>query len=282
MSTPLVVTVAPTGADTGRDRTPHVPQTAREIADEAAASAAAGASVIHVHVRDSTGAASMDLGLYREAMAAIRESAPGLLINLTTAGSWEMEEQRRLAVVALAPDMCSFDAGTLNFGDGVFLNPPPFLRALAEACLEHGVKPELECFDVSHVEYCRRLAEQGLLTGPLWFQFVMGIPGGIAATPRNLMHLAGSLPDDASWSAIGVGRTQQPMTTLAIAAGGHVRVGMEDNIYLSRGVLATSNAEFVERVVSLGRLAGRPAATRAQARQLIGLAAEPESARIAG
>jgi 3-keto-5-aminohexanoate cleavage enzyme len=282
VSTPLVVTVAPTGADTGRDRTPHVPQTAAEIATEAAASAAAGASVIHVHVRDGAGAASMDLGLYREAMAAIREAAPRLLINLTTAGSWEMEEHRRLAVVALAPDICSFDAGSLNFGDGVFLNPPPFLRALAEACLEHGVKPELECFDVSHVEYCGRLAGEGLLAAPLWFQFVMGIPGGIAATPRNLMHLAGSLPDQASWSVIGVGRNQQPMTTLAIAAGGHVRVGMEDNIHLSRGVLATSNAEFVERVAALGRLAGRPPAGREQARRLIGLAAEPESVPVPG
>jgi len=272
VSAPLVVTVAPTGADTGRDRTPYVPLAPDEIAAEAAAAASAGATVIHLHVRDASGEPSMDLGLYREAMAAVREAAPSLLLNLTTAGSWQMEEPQRLAVVALRPDICSFDAGTLNFGDGVFLNPPPFLRALAEACLEHGVKPELECFDVSHVEHCRRLAEQGLLAQPLWFQFVTGIAGGIAATPRNLMHLVGSLPQRASWSTIGIGRAQQPITTLAIAAGGHVRVGMEDNIYLSRGVLATSNAQFVTRVVELGRLAGRPPATPEQARATIGLA----------
>ncbi len=275
MSVPLVVTVAPTGADTGRDRTPHVPFTAEEIAAEAAASATAGATVIHIHVRDRDGRPSMDLGLYRDAVGAVREAAPSLLVNLTTAGSWQMEESQRLAVVALRPDMCSFDAGTLNFGESVFLNPPAFLRALAESCLEHGVKPELECFDVSHVEYCRRLAENGLLVAPLWFQFVTGIAGGIAATPRNLMHLVGSLPEGAAWSTIGVGRAQQLITTLAIAAGGHVRVGMEDNVFLSRGMLATSNAQFVARAAELGRLAGRPPATPEQARAVIGLPAAP-------
>ena len=269
MTAPLVVTVAPTGADTSRERTPHVPILPGEIAREAGASAAVGASVIHIHVRDDEGRPTMDLGRYREAVAAVREAAPQLLINLTTAGSWRMEEPDRLAVVALRPDMCSFDAGTLNFGDGVFLNPPPFLRALAEACLEHGVQPELECFDISHVEACLRLADEGLLAQPLWFQFVMGIPGGIAATPRNLLHLAGLLPEGTAWSAIGVGRAQVPMTTLAIAAGGHVRVGMEDNIMLRRGELATSNAQFVERAVALGALAGRPAATPEQARQIV-------------
>jgi 3-keto-5-aminohexanoate cleavage enzyme len=211
----------------------------------------------------------MDLGRYRETVTAVREAAPQLLINLTTAGSWRMEERDRLAVVSLRPDVCSFDAGTLNFGDGVFLNPPPFLRALAESCLEHGVQPELECFDVSHVEACLRLAGEGLLAQPLWFQFVMGIPGGIAATPRNLLHLAGLLPEGTAWSAIGVGRAQLPMTTLAIACGGHVRVGMEDNIYLRRGELATSNAQFVERAAALGALAGRPPATPEQARQIV-------------
>ncbi len=269
MSTPLVVTVAPTGADTTRERTPHVPQTPAEIAAEAALAAAAGASVIHVHVRDDDGVPTMDLGRYREAAAAVREAAPDLILNLTTAGGWEMAEADRLAVVSLRPDVCSFDAGTLNFGDGVFLNPPPFLRALAEACLEHGVQPELECFDVSHVEACLRLAEAGLLRPPLWFQFVMGIPGGIGATPANLLHLAGLVPAGASWSAIGVGRSQLSMTTLAIAAGGHVRVGMEDNVMLERGVLAESNAQFVERAVATGRLAGRPPATPAEARSIV-------------
>jgi 3-keto-5-aminohexanoate cleavage enzyme len=269
VSTALVVTVAPTGADTTRDRTPHVPLTPAEIAAEAAASAAAGASVIHVHVRDADGAPTMDLGRYRETAAAVREAAPGLILNLTTAGGWEMAEADRLAVVGLRPDMCSFDAGTLNFGDGVFLNPPPFLRALAEACLEHGVKPELECFDVSHVEACLRLAEAGLLRPPLWFQFVMGIPGGIGATPGNLLHLARLIPEGASWSAIGVGRAQLQMTSLAIAAGGHVRVGMEDNVMLERGVLAESNAQFVERAVATGRLAGRPPATPQEARAIV-------------
>lgn len=269
MSEPLVVTVAPTGADTTRERTPHVPYEPAEIAAAAAASAAAGAAVIHIHVRDAEGRPTMDLGRYRETVAAVRDASPGLLINLTTAGSWSMEEADRLAVVSLRPDLCSFDAGTLNFGDGVFLNPPPFLRALAEACLEHGVKPELECFDVSHVEFCLRLAEEGLLRAPMWFQFVMGIPGGIAATPRNLLHLAGGVPEGSSWSAIGVGRAQLPMTSLAIASGGHVRVGMEDNVMISKGVLATSNAEFVERARETGRLAGRPAATPEQARAIV-------------
>ena len=269
MSDPLIVTVAPTGANTTRERTPHVPLTAGEIATEAAACAAAGAAVIHIHVRDDAGRPTMDLGRYREVVAAVREAAPPLLINLTTAGSWEMEERDRLAVVSLAPDLCSFDAGTLNFGDTVFLNPPSFLRALAEACLEHGVKPELECFDTGHVEACLRLAEAELLQPPFWFQFVMGIAGGIAATPRNLLHLAGTLPAGAAWSAIGVGRAQLPMTTLAIAAGGHVRVGMEDNVYLRRGELATSNAQFVRRAVEQGRLAGRPPAAAGEARRII-------------
>jgi 3-keto-5-aminohexanoate cleavage enzyme len=269
LSTPLVVTVAPTGADTARERTPHVPQEPAEIAAEAAAWSSAGATVIHIHVRDAEGRPTMDLGRYRETVAAVREAAPELLVNLTTAGSWSMEEADRLAVVSLKPDVCSFDAGSLNFGDGVFLNPPPFLRALAEACLEHGVKPELECFDASHIEFCLRLAGEGLLREPLWFQFVMGIPGGIAATPRNLLHLAGSVPEGSSWSAIGVGRAQLPMTSLAISAGGHVRVGMEDNVMLSRGVLATSNADFVRRAAETGRLAGRPPATPAEARAIV-------------
>jgi 3-keto-5-aminohexanoate cleavage enzyme len=268
---PLVVTVAPTGADTTCERTPHVPLDPDEIAVEAAASQAAGAAVIHIHVRDAAGRPTMDLGRYRETVAAVRAAAPGLVINLTTAGSWDMQESERLAVIELAPDMCSFDAGSLNFGDGVFLNPPAFLRRLAAITLEHGVKPELECFDVSHVEFCVRLADEGLLAQPLWFQFVMGIPGGIAATPRNLMHLVGSLPSGSHWSVIGVGRHQQPMTTLAIAAGGHVRVGMEDNVRLSAHELADSNARFVERVVTLGRLAGRASADHHQARSIIGL-----------
>jgi 3-keto-5-aminohexanoate cleavage enzyme len=267
---PLVITVAPTGADTTRERTPYVPITPAEIAREAAACRAAGASIVHVHVRDAEGGPAMDLGRYRETLAAVRAAAPDMLVNLTTAGGYDMTEAERLAVVSLRPELCSLDAGSLNFGDGVFLNPPAFLRRLAAAAREHGVQPELECFDVSHVEFCLRLAGEGLLEPPLWFQLVLGAPGGMAATPANLVALRRALPDGAAWSVVAAGRRQTPMLLLAAAMGGHVRVGMEDAVYLSRGVLADSNARFVERIAAAARLIGREPAGPDEARAIVG------------
>ena len=269
----LVVTAGLTGSRISKEQTPHIPITPDEIVASGVEAWRAGASVLHVHVRDpQTGRGTQDLAVFTPVVERLRAET-GALLCLTTSGipGRNLPVEQRLAPLDLRPELASFDAGSINTPAGVFLNPPEFLDALAAKALESGVKPELECFDTGHVATCLRYLEDGKLRAPLHFQFVLGAPYGMPATAGALVHLTGMIPDDATWSVIGIGRAQTPMAALAIVMGGHARVGLEDNIYFSRGELATSNAQLVARVVRLAKELGRELATPAEARSILAL-----------
>jgi len=266
----LIITVAPTGAQTTRKHTPYVPLSPKEIADSVYEAWQAGASIAHIHVRDENGDNTLNLDTYIDVVNRIQDKCD-IIINLTTAGGVDMNDEDRLRVCELAPEMATFDAGTMNFGSSVFYNTPNFLERLAIKLKEHHVKPEIEIFDVGMIENTMRIIKKGLMEPPFHFQFVLGIHGGMPATPKNLMFLAESIPSGSTWSAIGASKDQLTINTMSILLGGHVRVGMEDSVYYRRGELAKTNAQFVERIVDLSRTLGREIATPNEARQILGL-----------
>ena len=269
----LIVTAGLTGSRIDKEHTPHIPVAPAEIVRSGVEAWRAGASVLHVHVRDpETGDGTQDLDVFAPVVEALRRETDAVLC-LTTSGipGRNLPAEERLAPLTLRPELASFDAGSINTPAGVFLNPPEFLDALAARLLELGVKPELECFDAGHVATCLRFLDDGKLRAPLHFQFVLGAPYGMPATAAALVHLTGMLPPEATWSVIGIGRAQTPMAALALVMGGHARVGLEDNIYYRKGELATSNAQLVERVVRLAAELGRDVASPAEARQVLGL-----------
>lgn len=263
---PLIITAAICGGEHGREATPHLPVTPVEIAASIREAHAAGAAVVHVHVWDADGCPSPAPELYREVYDHLDCD---VVVNLTTGPGGDPSEDERLLALSLGPELASFDAGSLNFGEGVFINELAFLRRLAAAMLEAGTRPELEIFDEGMIGTCLRLRDEGLLEEPLYFQFVLGVAGGAPARARTLVHLVESIPPQSPWSVTGIGRHSVPMALHALALGGHIRVGLEDSIYFSRGRLARSNAELVERVVTLANAAGREVATPDQARELL-------------
>jgi 3-keto-5-aminohexanoate cleavage enzyme len=272
---PVIITIATTGSGTTRQHTPHVPFAPEEIAEEIHLSWQAGAAIAHVHVRDAQGRACMDFEQFRRVVELVRERCD-IILNLSSSGlSGASDDQRIRPLAELQPEMASFDAGSTNLGDRVFANHPAFLERLAVAMAAAQVKPEIEAFEAGFVNNALVLAEKGLLQPPLHFQFVLGAPGAAPADARNLLHLVESLPAGATWSVIGVGKAQLPMAALAIVMGGHVRVGMEDNVYLRRGVLAKCNAEFVDQMVELSDVLQRPVATVSQTRRILGLPSRP-------
>jgi 3-keto-5-aminohexanoate cleavage enzyme len=224
-------------------------------------------------VRDpETGAGSQDIELFRQVVVPLREKTD-LVLCLTTSGipGRNLPIDERLAPLSLRPELASFDAGSINLGGSVFINSPPLLDEAARRIRETGVKPELEIFDLGMMMTCLRMREDGKLHDPLYFQFVMGTPWGAPATPKALLHLYEHLPADAVWSAIGIGKGHLPIAMMAMVMGGHIRVGMEDNVYYTRGILAKSNAEFVERIVRIAGECGRPVAGPEKARKILGL-----------
>lgn len=263
----LIITVATTGAVTTKKETPYIPLSPQEIADEVYACWEAGAAVAHIHVRDIRCNSTMDLPVYQETIKLIKERCD-IIINLTTAGG-PFAEDVRIKPVQLQPELASFDAGSVNFGPFVFANPAGFLEKLAAAMLEEGVKPEIEVFETGMINNALMVAKKGLIKEPFHFQFVLGVPGGMPGTPKNLLHLVESIPAGSTWSAIGIGRAHLPIAAMAIHMGGHVRVGMEDNVYLRKGVLAKSNVEFVERIKRLAEEFERPLATVSEAREIL-------------
>lgn len=268
---PLVITVAPTGSSTTRNHNPHLPLTSEEIADEVERSWQAGAAIAHIHVRDDAGQACMDLEKFRQVVELVRQRCD-IILNLSTSGLYGASEGERLQPLAeLHPEMASFDAGSTNLSERVFGNEPAFLVRLAKAMRDAGVKPEIEVFEPGFIDNAVALADQGKLERPLHFQFVLGAPGAISASVKNLLHLVESLPAASTWSVIGIGRAQLPMAATAIVLGGHVRVGMEDNVYLRRGDLAGSNADFVRQIVGLATMLQRPVASVSEARSILGL-----------
>lgn len=265
----LIITVATTGSGTTLDKCPDLAITPQQIAEEVYQCYQAGAAVAHIHVRDDQGGRSMDFERFRETVERIRDKCD-ILINLTTSGM-EFSEEVRLKPLELRPDLASFNAGSLNFGAGVFVNTEDMMRRFAQAMREYHVKPEIECYDAGMVENSLRLHREGWLPGPLHYQFVLGVRGGMTATERNLLFLREALPAGATWGAVGLGRQALPISTMAIHMGGHVRVGMEDNIYMRKGVLARHNVEFVERIRRFAEEFERPLATVRDARRILKL-----------
>ena len=268
-----MITVAPCGAETTREHNPAVPFTPAEIAAEARRAFEAGARMIHVHARRDDGTPTQDAGRYRETVAAIRAEAPEMIVQVSTGGAIGMTAQERLGSLAAEPEMASLTCGTVNFGRGIFENPAPLMLEFATAILAAGVRPELEIFDLGHLDNAAWLAGKAPLEGPQHHDFVLGVPGGAAGTPANVALMAGRLPDGATWSATGIGRTTLPVLLGALGAGGHLRVGMEDTLTFSRGRPVARNAELVERAAELARLAQRPPMLPAEARSFLGIPA---------
>ena len=266
---PLIITAAVVGAELSRDDTPYLPLTPVEIADEALAAYRAGAAMVHLHARADDGSPTQDTAVYRRIIQEVRARCPDIIIQVSTGGAVGMSAQERLQPIYLKPDMASLTTGTVNFGEGVFYNDLALVRQFARAMAEQGIKPEIEIFDSGMIATALRLVKEGLLIPPLHFDLVMGVPGGIAGTVKNLLHLAESLPPDSTWSVAGIAAAQLPLATMAILIGGHVRVGLEDNIYYTRGVLSEGNAPLVARMVRLANELGRPIASPAQARRTL-------------
>jgi 3-keto-5-aminohexanoate cleavage enzyme len=268
-----IISVATTGSRTSRDQTPHVPITEEEIAEQAIASWREGASIVHIHVRDENGNVTCDLDRFHRVKDLIRaDSECDIIINLSTGGgAGTISEDERMNAVRVRPEIASYDCGSVNFGDGVFVNSPKFLEDLAREMQEYGVKPEIECFDTGMIENAKRIIDKGLIEPPYWFQFVLGVRGGMPATINHLNLMVNELPENSRWSVCAIGRHQLPMNAISIALGGHPRTGLEDNIYYSYRVLAESNQQLVARVARLCKEIERPIATPAEARELIGL-----------
>jgi 3-keto-5-aminohexanoate cleavage enzyme len=266
----LIITAAISGAELTKEQHPHLPVTTEEIVKEAIACRDAGASIIHLHVRDEQGMATQDRECFRVAMETIK-ARTDVIIQPSTGGAVGMTPEERLQPVSLQPEMATLTTGTVNFGDDVFYNPPKEIEQFAAYMLEMGVKPEIEVFDVGMINNALNLAKKGLLKNPLHFDFVMGVPGAIPGTPKNLLHLVDSIPPGSTWTVAGIGRAQLSLGTMAILLGGNVRVGFEDNIYYAKGVLAKSNAELVARIARLAAELGREIATPQEARRILGI-----------
>jgi 3-keto-5-aminohexanoate cleavage enzyme len=269
----LIITAAITGSRITREATPYIPITPEEIVTSATECEEAGASIVHIHVRDpNTGLGTQDIGLFRQVVEPLREKTD-LVLCLTTSGipGRNLNIEERLTPLELEPELASFDAGSINLGGSAFINTPEFLQAAAIRMKEKGVKPELEIFDVGMMVTCLRMREEGSLTDPLHFQFVLGTPWGIPATPKSLIHLLDYLPERSTWSVIGIGRAHLPICMMGLILDGHIRVGMEDNIYYRKGELAKSNSQLVERIVRIAKEYGREVATPQEARKILGV-----------
>jgi len=268
-----IITVAPTGAWPKKDDNPHVPMTPKEIAEDVNDCWRAGASVAHLHMRDDAGNGTMNIEKFRETVALIKEINCKIIINLTTSGDLQATDDTRMAhLIELKPEMASYDAGSMNWmHTGLFLNPPAFLEKLGLVMQENGVKPEIEVFDAGFIYNALHYRKKGVLKGTLHFQFCLGAAGGSAATVKNLVYLKSLIPEESTWSAFGIGAGHLPILLAAVAMGGHVRVGMEDNVMYAKGRLAISNAEFVEQAARIIKEADRKVATVDDARIILGL-----------
>lgn len=290
MARPTILTCAVTGNLVKPSQTPYLPVTPEQIADSAIAAAKAGAAIAHIHVRHpETGEPSMELAYYREVMERIEASGTDVIVNLTTgpggryvpsdedpalAGpgtSIKRPEIRVEHIEALKPEIATLDLNTMWSGSAVVINTPRNVRIMAERIRAAGSKPELEVFDTGDIHLARDLLEEGVLDAPALFQIVTGVKYGAASTPQTMAYMQSLLPQDAQWAAFGIGRMEFPMLAQAWLLGGHVRVGMEDNIYLEKGRLAESNSELVEKGVRIVRELGGQIATPEEARAILGL-----------
>ena len=275
MNNKLIVTAALLGNGTTKEMNPAVPYTPEEIARDAVACVRAGASIIHIHVRDDQGRATMETQRFIDAHTAVAEALDreGLdaILNLSTGGIGS-DELRTAHIEAIRPEMCSYNPGSINWGKAfVYLNPPSLMERLGRVCQQTGTKPEIEIFDTAMFNNVRQCVKDGILVDPCHFQFIMGIPGGMEGTMKNVSFLLDCMPEGSTWSITGIGRWHMPMLLAGLAGGANgIRVGLEDGIWLEKGVPAT-NESFVKQAVALGKAAGRSIATAEEARQILGV-----------
>jgi len=268
----LVITAAICGAEVTKEHNSAVPYTVAEIGRESLAAYNAGASVIHLHVRHDDGTPTQDKGRFAECIAEIKRLCPDVIIQPSTGGAVGMSNAERLQPLALLPEMATLDCGTCNFGgDDIFVNTENTIKEFGAKMIELGIKPEVEVFDKGMIDSAIRLSRQGFIKSPMHFNFVMGVNGGIAASARDFSFMADSIPHGSTFTATGIGRFEFHIAAVSIVSGGHVRVGFEDNVYLSKGVLAKSNGELVEKVVRLADELGREVASPEEARKILNL-----------
>ncbi|WP_339226306.1 3-keto-5-aminohexanoate cleavage protein [Oceanobacillus sp. FSL K6-2867] len=289
MNKKVILSCAVTGAGDTTTKSAHVPVTPKEIADSAIKAAKAGAAIAHIHVRDpKTGKLSHDVNLFQEVVERIRASETDVIINLTSGGGgdWipsdedptrggegtdiQTPEERHEPIGKLLPEMCTLDCGSINFGDMLYVSPTDWLRKQAKFVKESGVKAELECFDTGHVRFANQLIEEGLVEGNPIFQFCLGIPWGAAADAETMAYMKSRIPENAKWAAFGIGRMQMPIVEESIRQGGNIRVGLEDNLYLKKGQLAT-NEQLVDKAVEIVHSFGSDVMTPAEVRKHLNL-----------
>lgn len=273
MDNKIIITAAVTGSFPTKEMNPAVPYTPEEIVNSAVDCHKAGAAITHVHVRDpKTGRPAYDIDLFRRVLEGIRNRCD-MVVNLTTSGLRLAPDDisLRLEPISLKPDICSFDLGSVNFQDRVFINSPKWAETAATCMQKKKVKPEIEVFDVGHIYQAIDLVDRGLIKAPAYFQLCMGVKWGISATPENLLFMKSKLPSTAVWSVLGIQKSQLPMITMGILLGGNIRVGFEDNIYRKKGVLLSSNAQMVEIAADLAERLGRSIATPEEARRILGI-----------
>ena len=269
----VIISAALTGAVTTKGNNPNLPTQPKEICESAIACYEAGAAVVHIHVRDDDDQASMRFDKFEEAVTLIRETGCPVVINLTSSGgqgfSWE---ERIKPFKVLKPEMASFDSGTMNWLNSVvFMNEPEFLELCGKEMIEANVKPEIEVFDIGMLNTAKYYLKKGILQAPAHFQICLGAPGGMEATTENLVYVVNHLPEDCTWSTFGIGKGANEIMMAALAMGGNVRVGLEDNVYYNAGQLAESNEQFVARVARIAKEIGKEVATPDDARQILGL-----------
>ena len=268
----LIITAAICGAEVTKEQNPAVPYTVEEIVREAKSAVDAGAAIVHLHVREDDGTPTQSKARFKECIDAIYKVCPDVILIPSTGGAVGMTAEERLQPTELFPEMATLDCGTCNFGDDVFENTMPMMRDFGKRMIENNIKPEYECFEMGHLDTVLTMAKKGQVPGaPMQFNFVLGVPGCTPATVQNLCWLVNAIPAGSTWTATGIGRHAFALAAPAIAMGGNVRVGFEDNLYLERGVLAKSNGELVAKVVRIAKELGRPIATSAEAREILGL-----------
>ncbi|HHY11143.1 MAG TPA: 3-keto-5-aminohexanoate cleavage protein [Firmicutes bacterium] len=267
---PLVITVAPVGAEVTKEHNPNVPYTPEEIAEECFRAWNEGASLAHIHARNPDGTSTQDPDVYSRIIELIKAKTD-MIVQVSVGGAVGMTIEERVGPVSLKPEMATLTCGTCNFGDGIFTNSQGDIEFFAKAMKDNGVKPEFEIFEVGMIETAKKLALKKLVDLPGHFDFVIGVPGAISGDPRNLTHMVSMIPAGSTWTVAGIGRHELSLGAMATVLGGHVRVGFEDNIYYSRGVKAKSNAELVARMARLAKELGRPVAKPSEAREILRL-----------
>ena len=270
----LIITAAICGAEVTKEQNPAVPYTVEEIVREAKSAVDAGAAIVHLHVREDDGTPTQSRDRFQECEEAIYKVCPNVILIPSTGGAVGMSPEERLQSTDTTPipEMATLDCGTCNFGDEIFDNTTPTMRAFGKRMMERGIKPEYECFEMGHLDTILTMARKGQVPGaPMQFNFVLGVPGCTPATVDNLCWLVKNIPAGSTWTSTGIGRHAFTLAAPTIVMGGNVRVGFEDNLYLEKGVLAKSNGELVDKVVRMAKLLGREVATSDEARVILGL-----------